>query len=298
MGVRESAFEIGSSLLVHSGLRNWRLAHWLRSAAAAVVAPMDFRSAQRKWLLDPTLSSEEKSLLARVSLRVHRNDGMYIPLDARFYLWAGLSAIRCIENALQKSGSLRTVRAILDLPCGYGRVLRFLRAKFPDTEITASELDSGALEFCRETLGVKIVESNTNLGKLSVPGCFDLIWCGSLLTHLDEGSAAKLIRFFHEHLASGGVCLFTTHGTEPVNRIRSTRRAYGLSDAARQELLAQYDRRGYGYADYSGQPGYGVSVASPERMVSLASEVGAWKEIRCLERGWANHQDVFIAEAR
>jgi len=203
--------------------------------------------------------------------------------------------MRCIESAFQKAGSGR-VRSILDFPCGYGRVLRFLRARFPDAEITVSELDKGALAFCKESFHVKTVESKTDFKKLSVSNSFDLIWCGSLLTHVDENSAAELLNFFHSHLSPGGRLLFTTHGRHPVDSIRKTRRAYGLTDATRQNLLSQYDARGYGYADYPGRPGYGVSVASPERMVSIARSVGTWKDVSFVERGWDNHQDVYIGE--
>jgi SAM-dependent methyltransferase len=222
---------------------------------------------------------------------------MYVPFDARHYLSAGLSAMRCIESALQKTGGDRAVRSILDFPCGYGRVLRFLRARFPDAQITAAELDIAALAFCKESFGVNTVESKTDFSKLSIAGSFDLIWCGSLLTHVDENSAAELLKFVHDHLSPGGRVLFTTHGSHSVESIRKTRRAYGLPDAARQNLLSQYDARGYGYADYAGRPGYGVSVASPDRMVSIARSVGPWKDVSFLERGWDNHQDVYIGVA-
>jgi SAM-dependent methyltransferase len=296
MGIRQLVRKYTYSLLVHSGLRDLGLARSLRSFAASFVAPMDFRSAQRTLASDPDLSSQERSLLKQVSLHVHRNDEMYMPFDARHYLSTGLSAMRCIESALQKAVGGQAVRSILDFPCGYGRVLRFLRARFPDAEITVSELDKAALAFCKESFYVKTVESTTDFSKLSVAGSFDLIWCGSLLTHVDENSAAELLKFFRDHLSPGGRVLFTTHGRHPVHSIRKTRRAYGLTDAARQDLLSQYDARGYGYADYPGRPGYGVSVASPDRMDSIARSVGPWKDVSFLERGWDNHQDVYIGE--
>lgn len=263
---------------------------------AAIVAPRDFRSAQGKLISDPAVSNKEKDLLRQISLRVHRNDEMYVPFDARHYLSAGLSALRCIETALQKSEGTRPVGSILDLPCGYGRVLRFLRARFPSAEITASEIDPGALEFCKSNFRVNTAVSNKDFSKLSVPGRFDLIWCGSLLTHVDEDSAAVLLKFLHEHLSPDGQCLFTTHGKTVADTIRNTRNAYGLGEPARQKLLSGFDTRGYGYGDYSNTPGYGVSVVTPERMLAIARSIGAWKDLSFLERGWDNHQDVYIGE--
>jgi SAM-dependent methyltransferase len=169
-----------------------------------------------------------------------------------------------------------------------------LRARFPEADITVSELDKGGLEFCSGTFSAKAVQSDTDFSRLSITGRFDLIWCGSLLTHLDEESAAKLIAFFYEHLAPGGACLFTTHGKASVDYVRQSRRAYGLNASGRESLLRQYDERGYGYADYSGKKGFGVSAASPERMLSLARSVGQWHSLSFVERGWDNHQDVYV----
>jgi SAM-dependent methyltransferase len=283
MSLRQSLRTLIYSLVVHSGLRDWRSAHWLRSIAASIVAPTDFRAAQRKCASNQSLSTQEKALVEKISLEVHRNDEMYVPLDAKHYLSTGLGTLRCIENALQKSGR-PSVQSNLDFPCGYGRVLRFLRARFPDADITVSEFDKGGLEFCGRTFSARAVQSDTDFSKLSIPGSFDLIWCGSLLTHLDENSAAKLIEFFYRHLAPRGTCLLTTHGTSSVNYVRQTRRAYGLNPSGRESLLLQYDDRGYGYADYSGKKGFGVSVASPERMLSLARSVGHWQGLSFLQR--------------
>jgi SAM-dependent methyltransferase len=296
MGFSQSVRKLCYSLALHTGLRNWRLVRWSRSRVAAIVAPGDFRAAQRKWLSDSAASSQEKAVLERISIRIHDDDEMYLPFDAGQYLSVGLSALRCIETALQKSNGKPPVKSILDLPCGYGRVLRFLRARFPDADITASELNQSALEFCKDTFSVKTIASNTDFRKLSVPGRFDLIWCGSLLTHVDESSAAALLKFFHEHLSPGGKCVFTTHGKFVVDRIRNTRTPYGLNEPARDKLLTQFDARGYGYADYANSPGYGVSIVTTERMIQIARSIGPWKDVSCLERGWDNHQDVYIGE--
>lgn len=120
MGFRDLFREFCYSLIIHSGLRNWRLVHWSRSCVAGVVAPGDFRSAREELVSDPAVSNEEKELLGRISPRIHRNDEMYIPFEARQYLSVGLSAVRCIDAALQKQDGTRPVESILDLPCGYG----------------------------------------------------------------------------------------------------------------------------------------------------------------------------------
>ena len=87
----------------------------------------DFRSAKLELLSSTTLSDGEKSLLKSVSLQIHPGDGMYTGdgANAQHYLLVGLSAIRCIEDALEKSSRKNNIHSVLDFPSGYGRVLRF-----------------------------------------------------------------------------------------------------------------------------------------------------------------------------
>jgi len=254
---------------------------------------MDFRFARKKLLSDTAIPSRDKTLLDKVSLKVHRNDGTYILFDARQYLSVGLSAVRCIENALKKSSKNHAVKSILDFPCGGGRVLRFLIARFPKADITASEIDSSRLNFCKKVFSVKPVISSKDFRRLSLPNSFDLIWCGSLITHLDESATSNLLKFFHDHLSPGGLCVFTAHGQLSVEWIEKKVHTYGLTANAQKQVLSRFYDKGYGYADYKNCPGYGISLVSRERMQAIARNAGQWDETSFLERGWDNHQDVY-----
>lgn len=265
----------------------------LRGIVSFFVASGDLHSARKKLLSELTLSDDEKTLLAKVSLTVHPYDEMYVPFDARHYLSVGLSAMRCIENALHRASGHNSVRCILDFPCGYGRVLRFLKARFPNADITVSEIDRVALEFCRRTFSVESSVSSIDFSKLSVSGEFDLIWCGSLMTHLDETSTMELLKFFRDHLSPGGVCLFTTQGMHSVELIEKNRNAYRLTANGQRQILSEFHKTGYGYADYGDCHGYGVSVVSKDRMLAIASSIERWNDIWFFERGWDNHQDVY-----
>jgi SAM-dependent methyltransferase len=276
----------------------------------------DFWFAKRKLLSSAVCSGEEKALLRRVSLRVHPTDGMYsdfgisfrsslislgirvdnemyVSSPAQHYFSVGLSAMRAIEGAIVQSNRDSDVGRILDFPCGYGRVLRFLRARFPAASITASDIDPVALDFCSHTFSVKSLLSNTDLKNLSMSEKFDLIWCGSLITHLNEKAAADLLKFFHDHLLPNGLCIFTTHGKLSAELIRTNAETYGLTVDAQRQVLSQFYDNGYGYADYSDQPGYGISLVSHEQMLSMADKAGAWNETYYVEHGWDYHQDVY-----
>jgi SAM-dependent methyltransferase len=218
---------------------------------------------------------------------------MYAVSSDEEYLSAGLSALRCIQYSLNCSNKNYKVRTILDFPCGYGRVLRFLRAKFRDADVTVSDIDPEAVDFCTRVFAAIPEMSNREFSRLSISRRFDLIWCGSLITHIDETAATHLLRFFHDHLAPGGLCVFTTHGQRAANWIEKNLHTFGLTEDAQQQVVSRFYESGYGYAEYPNRHGCGISLVSHERVQAIAYSVGEWKESCYLEHGWDNLQDVY-----
>jgi len=139
---------------------------------------------KKKLLSDPTLTHRDREMLTNVSSRIYYNDGMYHG-DGVHYFKVGLSAIHCIDEVMELTGS-KDVETILDFPCGSGRVMRFLQQRFPEAKITACELTKGPVQFCVRTFGAEPAYSSLNLDEVSLGQQFDLIWCGSLATHLNE----------------------------------------------------------------------------------------------------------------
>ncbi len=246
---------------------------------------------KQRLLTDPSTPASERELLARASSRIHYDDGMYKG-DGAHYFKVGLSALRSIEEALE-SAALKEVRKILDLPCGYGRVMRLLVHRFPRAEITACELERGAVEFCVRHFGAKPAYSSTDLDALSLGDEFDLIWCGSLFTHLSDAPMRALLRFFRRHLAPGGLLLFTTHGDFVARRLPTHDFDYGLADEQITALTARYPGEGFAYADYPDRENYGISLTSPAWVRARVEELGGMREVYSKERGWDERQDVY-----
>jgi len=240
----------------------------------------------------PLLTPEEKQLLRSVSLNVDPFDTMYVPGKADHYLMVGLSAIRCIGAVLENTGiGAGEIRSILDFPVGYGRVLRFLRAKFLQARISGAEVDSSAVKFCMREFSIEPIRALQDFSQLSARGRFDLVWCGSLLTHITEDSATALLRFFRDHLTENGVCVVSAHGHTSAEWLRQKKHTYGLTLPQQQELLQQYEQSGYGYVDYSNVLGYGISIASPERMRRIISQFGTCVFVQAAV--WDDHHDVY-----
>jgi len=127
---------------------------------------------------------------------------------------------------------------------------------------------------------------------------FDLIWCGSLVTHLKEPAIVALLKLFRRHLTAGGVVVFTTHGDFVAHRMNEECN-YGLPREETPRVRREYATNGYGYADYSGAENYGVSATSPDWVRARVRELGGLTEVFFRERGWDDHQDVlgFVRDA-
>lgn len=248
-------------------------------------------SQKNKLLSEPALGESERELLSRVSSRVYRGDWMYDG-DGLHYFRVGLSAIHCIDEAIA-AAKLSAVRYILDLPCGGGRVLRFLVHRFPGAEITAAELEPRQLEFCARTFGAQPANSSTDLSSLALGKTFDLVWCGSLATHLNEKGFRDLLEMFRRHLVEGGLLVFTTHGDFVAHRLPTRDYDYLIADEDIDGIAAEYAKSGFAFADYPDTKDWGVSLTSPEWVRARINELGGLREVYFKERGWDNHQDVF-----
>lgn len=228
-------------------------------------------------------NASERALLLKVNRHIHLRDTMNPYGDAQYFA-TGLSAIRNIDAAVKASGVTPT--SILDLPCGYGRVLRFLKAKYPKARLTASDIDREGVDFCASALGAVPLYSAPNFEGVRFEQRFNLIWVGSLLTHLDAERIKHAVDFLGRQLALGGLLIFTTHGENAVGRMSSRTLDYGVDVGA---LLESYQVSGYGYAAYAGQD-YGISLTSPAWIRETMKD---WRETYFSEAGWGAHQDVF-----
>jgi len=103
-----------------------------------------------------------------------------------------LEAGRAIGDVVEKASREAGVRLAddfcgLDFGCGCGRFLIEARRRWPQSRWTGSDVDARAIEWCAENLkGVTAVVNESDPPLPFANGAFDLIWCGSVFTHLDE----------------------------------------------------------------------------------------------------------------
>jgi ketosteroid isomerase-like protein/SAM-dependent methyltransferase len=266
-----------------------------------------------------------------VGAEISPHDEMHAEGHDEHYFRVGLSGLDAVRLGIRAAGA-EPPRRILDLPCGHGRVLRFLTAAYPDAQITACDLNEDGVDFCARTSGATPVHSSEEPAEIPLDGEYDLIWCGSLLTHLDAEHFAAFLEVFERHLTEAGVLVFTVNGPctaamlehtiaqadrpdEPMpdqadltdrDRYRLWTRGYfTVPEEDMPAMLADYRRSGFGYADYewarpqraTGSRGFGQCVSSPAWTCRQLERFEDLRLVTYLEQGFDVVQDV-IACAR
>jgi SAM-dependent methyltransferase len=230
--------------------------------------------------------------LDRVEDRISPRDRMF-DWNLTEYLKVGASALQCIRCALARTRTPHVSR-ILDFGCGHGRVLRMLRAAFPDASFTTCDLDLDAVRFSAETFGATPVVSSLRFADVEIAGEFDLIWAGSLLTHLNEDGWRQALLLLATNLAPRGTLVFSTHGRPTAERLRDGDRSYDLSQAGIEHLLKGYEETGFGHADYEDRPDYGIAVCSPEWVAAAVARCTDLEVVAHEGAAWAGHEDVVV----
>jgi SAM-dependent methyltransferase len=251
------------------------------------------------------------------------DDEMWL-LGPDWYFVVGESAMLAILRALA-IGSIQKVETILDLPCGHGREARYLCAAFPEASFTFCDINRAGVDFCTKTFGGRGVYSMPDLTQVQLPGPFDVIWVGSLFTHVDQRRTYEWMKFLCGCLSDNGVLVATFHGHWTIEL---QRKDGGINRDPWRHILRDFERTGYGYAgdaipirgsgriiNFSGNvPGgrtlaqrflklferakdWGVSVSKPEKIIEIAGNITGVRILSYSERGWADNHDV-LAVAR
>jgi trans-aconitate methyltransferase len=206
------------------------------------------------------------------------------------YFGVGESALKIISAAIALADIPAPTR-ILDFGAGAGRVTRWLVAAFPDAEVHACDVRDVDMDFLRDTFGLKAWPISPDLDELAVAETYDLIWVGSVVTHLAVDGTRQLAETLLAALNPGGLLLLTFHGRHAVERRDAGINEY-IHDEAWQQIVRQYRGLGYGYADYREMPNYGISLNSTAWMAGFVATLPSARLALMAERVWDDHHDV------
>lgn len=233
--------------------------------------------------------------------RIHFNDDQlsdYSMAGIQHYRSTGAGAVALVEEMLALAGRIfDDVGSCLDLGCGYGRVLRVLQTRIDPSKITACDVNVEAVRFCASEFRVKPLASDTDLRKVAFE-TYDLIWIGSLLTHMSEAYMRTLFEVLKGQLLPGGLLVFTTQGEECLDLT-----PYGDYDGAlQQQVRDSYATTGMAFLPYGYHTDANIGLAwhSPNYVRTQVTEIPgpSMKLLKFSPRGWDRHQDVFAYQRR
>ena len=246
--------------------------------------------------------------------RIHKNDTMIGGTSTemlKVYNRIGDGAYRLILHGLSLTNRQpEDIQSLLDFGCGYGRVNRVLAQNFDPQKISVFDIDQTAASFCAKEFGVKAIKFNQNWDWHEAPfETYDLIWVGSVFTHLSKPHTNEMLGFLATLLQENGVLIFTTHGEEAIQRLAS-----GFFGEQFQAYLAEvrdnYDKTGFHFIPYQQpdldilpfehkkQQDFGMTWMSEAYVRKIMADITGG-DLRLLEfkpKGWEGVQDAFFFE--
>jgi SAM-dependent methyltransferase len=229
-----------------------------------------------------------------VDRTVSPRDGMVAPDVPEQYFDLGRRALELIHFSAELCDKPHYPE-ILDLPCGHGRVLRWLRAHYGYAKITACDLDRDGVDFCASQFGARPVYSEPDLHRLEFPAQFDLIWVGSLVTHLSEARWLATLDCLVKWTKECGVIVFSTQG-RTVTSLLARGRKNVAENIDKPALLEEFARTGFAYQRYfesTPEADYGLAVTSPEWVMRTLQRYPDVILRAYLEEAWGM-QDIVI----
>jgi SAM-dependent methyltransferase len=216
------------------------------------------------------------------------------PDHLKHYIDDSRSGIANIEESLAAAGrSFADVESCLDFASGYGRITRLLVAHLSPDRVTAYDIDRNAVRFCASEFGVRPLYPYR--GRRPLPSrTYDLIFVGSLFTHLPWSTNLVHLDFLVDSLRQHGILVFSTQGESCLSHLdwygpefAAAEHTYRREVAATGIYFLPYARarsRDYGITIHARAF---VEVSMRER---FARELTL---VRFAERGWDKHQDVW-----
>jgi SAM-dependent methyltransferase len=137
---------------------------------------------------------------------IHRSDPMLLyPLAVSGGDWS-----RCLSEYYQTGAHMADVlhelapssQSMLDFGGGFGRVGRFLPLAFPDAVRWVVDPKPQAVAFQEKAFGARLPQAETRV---------DLVFAGSVFTHLQPEDARTALDRIYEALQPGGIAVLTAH---------------------------------------------------------------------------------------
>jgi trans-aconitate methyltransferase len=220
---------------------------------------------------------------------VHPSDEMHATLRqlglaadaAEFeYLRSGREPLQLLEHVLRRAGTRCAEQAsLLEFACGYGRLTRWLVHALPAARVHASDIMPEAVAHVRASHGVHAFVSDTQPEHVELGGPHDLIWVGSLFSHLPEPRFRAWLARLGASLSPRGLLAFSTHGESLQAADARNERGFVFEPHSENQRLVSTE--------------YGTTYVRPATVAAWTRELGL-AHVSCAEREVWLTQDLHV----
>jgi SAM-dependent methyltransferase len=283
----------GSLAEIERRIREWPELSWYLDGDTDPASRRHISLAFGIWLAVPGLLEETGLFGAQPTDDVHAMARG--PLSAA----GGLYEADMITSALASVGVPMTeIHDGLDFGCSSGRVVRVLKAAYPQTAWHGCDPNAGAIDWASSALpGIDFFRSGDEPPLPLADGSLDLICAISIWSHFEPELGLRWFAEMHRLLRPGGHLVCTTHGLESVEHyarkgLRSRRQS--------TEIAAALHAHGSWYAPEFGEagdwgvvnPAWGTAFLSPEWI--LAKLLPRWSVEEFAPGRNQENQDVYV----
>jgi SAM-dependent methyltransferase len=132
--------------------------------------------------------------------------------------WASMVGIMRSDAGIQFKD-----KRILEIGCANARILRHFKPFADECQIWGVDIDSRLIYWCREHMSPPFhFMTSTTIPHLPFEDrSFDIVYAGSVFTHIDELAEMWLLEV-HRLLSDGGIFYFTIHDDNTITKARTT----------------------------------------------------------------------------
>jgi SAM-dependent methyltransferase len=111
----------------------------------------------------------------------------------------------------QVFGGFSNLSSVMDFASGYGRLTRLLEQRLRPEQIWVSDIYADAMAWQAKAFGVNTVVSAPDPDAVAHAGTHDIVFVGSLFSHLPTGLFERWLQRLYAMVAPGGVLAFSVH---------------------------------------------------------------------------------------
>lgn len=211
-----------------------------------------------------------------------------VPIACHNYFTIGYNGFSIIRDFISHIYTPNKFQGrILDFASGYGRVTRFLASYYGADKITTSDIKSEAVDFQQHYFKVNGLYSTYVPAEFKSESSFDLIFVGSLFSHLNETLFFEWLSKLISLLSETGHLLFTVHDQSLHPQVHDKDFVYVENNE--DEKFEFIQNR------ITSTSLYGISFVSESYVKAILNKINPKVQYKRYPKTFGGHQDLYIA---